>query len=94
MFLEGALLKSTTVQAISRVKITKYQFYNMKLPKLNTGPDPSDPSDPSDLGRELLLETYQPSRAGVEMTAVLNKLSQIRFSCPIRPSHRALQRTL
>ena len=44
---------------------------------MNTGPDPPDPPDPSDPVRELLLETYQPSRAGVEMTAVLNKLPQI-----------------
>ena len=44
---------------------------------MNTAADPPDPSDPSDPVRELLLETYQPSRAGVEMTAVLNKLPQM-----------------
>ena len=48
---------------------------------MNTGSDgldPPDPPDPPDPVRELLLGTYQPSRAGVEMTEVLNKLPQIK----------------
>ena len=61
-------------------KITKYQFYNIKQPKMNTGLDPADPPDPPDTVRERLLETYQPSRAGVEMTEVLNKLPQINVT--------------
>ena len=44
---------------------------------MNTPPDPPDPADPADPVRELLFGTYQPSRAGVEMTEVLNKLPQI-----------------
>ena len=44
---------------------------------MNTEADPADPPDPPDPDRGLLLGTYQPSRAGVRMTVVLNKLPQI-----------------
>ena len=88
VFLKVAFLKSATVQRILTAKITKYQFYTITQPKMNTGSDPPDPPDPPDPVRELLLETYQPSRAGVEMTEVLNTLPQIKAvgSSTISPS--------
>ena len=47
-----------------------------------TTPDPADPPDLPDLGHGLLFGTYHPSRAGVRMTVVLNKLPQIIFGDP------------
>ena len=60
VFLKVAILKSATVQAISRVKITKYQFYNIKQQKNDTEAAPPEPAEPPDPDRELQFGTYHP----------------------------------
>ena len=60
VFLKVGFLKNTTVQAISRVKITKYQFYNIKRPENDTEPVLPEPAEPPDPDRGLHFGTYHP----------------------------------
>ena len=53
---------------------------------MDTAPDPADLPDLPDPVRRLLLGTYHLSRAGVRMTAVLNKLPQIN------PAHASISK--